>query len=426
MKPVAQGRAARFAVAWVALALLFAALPAQGAELVILDTGGGTRPDLIEDLVQMFQSQHPGVEVLVERRGVWETLEQAVIRIAAGNPPDLVWASVSAIEGYAAQGVAQDLTPWIERDAWDVGGLHPELVQGYQSYFPGEQIALPFTFQHHTLYYNGSLFDASGLARPARDWHWDEFVNIASTLTQDRSGDGVPDQYGVDSGWWNPTFYVPLLESFGGRVYNDDRSKSALLHPDTVRAFEALDDLINLGYAAVSNVGGLRSSGALGMWYGISYGITDYIEQLDYDWGITPLPREKGGQGIGIGDNGFWIPKASNNKDLAWEFLKLALGTEGQALQVKHNLIPVRLEALQGLELVPGASAHVREALLQNLFAGNVNSLGRMAGPHYTRIIQILNEHLPKIQGDEESVTNILSQAADLIDVELAKPWPEI
>jgi multiple sugar transport system substrate-binding protein len=58
--------------------------------------------------------------------------------------------------------------------------------------------ALPTGYSPLVVAYNKDLFDRAGLAVPAEDWTWEDFLGFAKRLTHDNDRDGKIDQWGTD------------------------------------------------------------------------------------------------------------------------------------------------------------------------------------------------------------------------------------
>ena len=72
---------------------------------------------------------------------------------------------------------------------------YPQPMEAFT--FDGELMCLPQNLSSLVVYYNRDLFDAAGLADPAMNWTWDDFLAAAQALTRDTDGDGAIDQFGA-------------------------------------------------------------------------------------------------------------------------------------------------------------------------------------------------------------------------------------
>lgn len=94
--------------------------------------------------------------------------------------------------------------PWMD-------GRHP-----YESK-TGKIYGVPFQWQTTLLFYNKTIFDASGVDYPSGSWKWDSVQAVSRKLTRDTNGDGKLDQwgFGATTGF---EFLFSLIWSFGGEV----------------------------------------------------------------------------------------------------------------------------------------------------------------------------------------------------------------
>src|SRR5690606_25671016 len=108
--------------------------------------------------------------------GSGQTLERAMALIVAGSPPDLMYASPTALDPFVAIGAIEDLYPWVEKTGTDLSALHPQALTGYQTYLPGQLLGLPRMFLHHAMVYNADLLAERGLVPIGYGTHWDDFA----------------------------------------------------------------------------------------------------------------------------------------------------------------------------------------------------------------------------------------------------------
>jgi multiple sugar transport system substrate-binding protein len=417
-------RISRLVTPVVLCVLAIMASPAYGVELAIMDSGTSAWHDMFMEIVKRYEATQPGVKINYQITGApLDALDKAAVMIAGGSAPELVWGSVTSIERFAASGLPEDLGPWIARDRWDVSMLPAPSVEGYKRYLPGQLIALPRYIQHHALFYNADMFGAAGTALPGYEWTWADLQRVARSLTRDTDGDGQNDEYGFHFHGWiaNPTFYMPVLHAFGGRIYSAERTKTDLHNPDTIRAFTMLQSLhVTDGVSPASDPNGKRAAGKVAMWYANTLDIPTY--KFGFGWGLAPLPKERQGHGIGTTDVAWWIPKDSRNKELAWDFLKFFLSRDIQRLISDHGYVSPRRDTMG--DAMRDAPPEVRNMLVRNLMNSNVNSLGLLAGPWHADNYTILTGGLGQIQQGKKPVEQIFAEIAPLIDANLAKPWP--
>jgi multiple sugar transport system substrate-binding protein len=201
-------------------------------------------------------------------------------------------------------------------------------------------MCIPQNISSLVVYYNRALFDAAGLAYPADDWTWADFLAAAQALTQDLDGDGVTDQYGL--GTEASIFRVaPFIWQNGGELVLYERGTVPIrLAVDSRAAREAIAwfvDLQTVHHLAPDAVAEAAQgsedrfvAGTTAMFLNSRRGVPTYREIEGFEWDIAPLPRQAQHAGI-LHADAYCMAAAAADKDAAWTFIEYANSPEGQA-----------------------------------------------------------------------------------------------
>jgi multiple sugar transport system substrate-binding protein len=174
-----------------------------------------------------FTEQYPWITV-ESRGGVGD--QKIIQAINAGSPPDIVLSfGLDSIGQFCSSGAWQDLTPFIERDAFDLSQF-PEAVFQYTS-FGGSQCALPFLTDAYGLYYNVDMFEEAGITEPPQTLS--ELADVAKELTV-FSPSGEIERAGITmaTGYYE-TNVVTLSTMFDTDWYSDDGTESMIAEDPT-------------------------------------------------------------------------------------------------------------------------------------------------------------------------------------------------
>ena len=236
---------------------------------------------------------------------------------------------VSDIVNWHAQGFAEPLTPYIEKDNYDVSGF-VGMEANYA--FEGAQYALPFRSDFWVLFYNKDLFDAAGVAYPTNDMTWEAYADLAKKMTKD----GV---YGTHYHTWlsavanwavcdgvntladgqydDLTYFYNLYQDIedAGACMAYSELKAAGLHYSAAFANGNVA-MMPMGYWYVSTLIGYNNDGT-----------------CNFNWGISAVPHAEGVKaGSSFGNlTGVMINEKSAQKDLAWKYVAWLCGEEGAA-----------------------------------------------------------------------------------------------
>jgi multiple sugar transport system substrate-binding protein len=368
------GRVARVVVFLsIALCLLPLAVFAAGggeAQKVTLRVWKAPYSDndygLLEGAFNEFKAAHPQVtiEFVVTP---WETwVEKYTAAFAAGDPPEVFSAAQSFPYKFiqAGQVVALDKRGWTKA----LSEIIPENLLGAYS-FEGHSYGVPYSFDGVTLVYNTQLFKDSGIGKPPATY--DELVEQAKRLTQDKNGDGEPEVWGYglmgnESGEAVNMYYAHLM-AYGGLVAALDGSRCLLDSPECVRGVQFMVDLLNkhkvsppigLFEGRALQSGFLRGEIAM-MGTNPWFQMMSRQENPNLAWEAALCPTAAPGAPrnatTGAGE-GWLISEACKDKELAWALI--------QALTKKEHV----RKYLEAVSVLPSRKDLLGEMYQDNAF----------------------------------------------------------
>jgi maltose-binding protein MalE len=153
-----------------------------------------------------------------------------IVAALGGSGPDLVYGPADMVGPFHEMGIIQPLEEFFSSEAlanFDPMGL--VRLQGHL-YMIADRIG-----NHLTLVYNKKI-----LPKPPRTT--DELIALGKTLTKDRDGDGIPDQYALAWNFIEPFFFIPFLGGFGGWVM-DENASPTLNTAATIDASKFIEEL---------------------------------------------------------------------------------------------------------------------------------------------------------------------------------------
>ncbi|XEC95853.1 ABC transporter substrate-binding protein [Paenibacillus tarimensis] len=135
-----------------------------------------------EKFKEPVEKQFP--HITVEKLGVVPgTLKEWIAK--GERVPDIMWYQ-SPFEISVTQnlGLAQDLTPLIEKHGFDLGKFRPELIESMRGFSGGNELhALYRQTAPYALHYNKDIFDAFGVDYPTDGMTWDEAIELAAKVS---------------------------------------------------------------------------------------------------------------------------------------------------------------------------------------------------------------------------------------------------
>jgi multiple sugar transport system substrate-binding protein len=142
-------------------------------------------------LIAEFQRSHPGVQIRLS--GITPSArhtDQMAIRMAAGNPPDILHLPAARAREFVKQG-------WLEPLDDRLKGT--DILENWtplQSFMQvsGKNYGILLLGYNHVMFYNKRLLQEAGVAVPRTA---DQFIRAIKATTKDTNSDGVIDQFGL-------------------------------------------------------------------------------------------------------------------------------------------------------------------------------------------------------------------------------------
>ena len=376
-----------------------------------------------EEFDQKYAEGHPDVQ-FEYTYNTWSEHNQIVPTwAAAGTLPDIIYVHGRYAFPWNHEGIVVSTQDFIDNDPdFDVDGIWEEARRLYR--YNGQQHGIPYDHGPMLLGYNKDLFDAAGLAYPAEDWSWDDFLEAAKALTQEN-------QWGY-GGYYNNIVElgnelgISLVGPWGGEVIDATETK-ILLDSDAARtALQWWADLIHvhkvapLPAQAQAVPAGPWVAGMTGMFALASWGTPTLIESASFAWDVAPWPKGSAGQICGSFGSGFGITRDSKHADAAWSYMHEYLSKEGMEFMwgASGRGSPARQAAYDSWLNSAGAPAHARyymDALTNYAVTGRPYE--SLAGGE---ILDVFTRNTQLVQsGDmtvDQAIENILAEGTPVLE----------
>jgi len=375
-------------------------------------------------IIPDFESKHPNIKINLTVV-TWDDFDTKMqTMIAAGTPPD-VWShwGPSGFADYVIRGLAADLTPYIERDNFDLSDFIPEVLDIYT--LDGKVYGLPMLTTASFIYYNKDLFDAAGVEYPPTDWDdtswtYDAFVEKCGQLTSNID-DPEMAVFGCNLGFWPNDAYAWMYgqDLYPDSAYQTGFADEAYLDSDAaLKGFQARQELVwDLNYmpdpAQTDAMGGgdifmnekvaMHLTGGWGWW--------NYNE-VDFNWGAAALPYG-GPDRKAVVFTDPWIMSAkTDHPDEAWEFLKYLVSPDTQRSYMElTGTPPARISLAEDwYKLFPTMTPEeVKELHLGGLQHGRESPNHLLV--RFDQLNQVVNAALDPIFNNEAKAADVLPDA---------------
>ncbi|MGQ9629226.1 MAG: extracellular solute-binding protein [bacterium] len=308
--------------------------------------GWGAEDDKVnQELIAKFMQKNP--DIVVKYENVPDYQQKYLVQMAAGDPPDAVYAFHVWCHTVAGRRGFLDLTSLIERDKAELkmDDFYPGMLDHLS--YKGKPYALPTWTAASGVYYNKDIFDEVGLKYPDDTWTWDTLVQVGPKLMKKEGGKILryaftPDGFSLSWG----TGPIIWVWSNGGDLLSADKKEFKLADPPARQALEYFYDVIYEHQIAVSPAAHQEQnwwlrflSGTVAIWDSPSWNNTYIGSQAAFAWDISPTFKSPftGKRSAFIHTRGTAIASITKNKEAAWKLVKYISSPEFQSVYAQDR-----------------------------------------------------------------------------------------
>ena len=377
-----------------------------------------------ERVAAAFMAEHPEIQIEVWHQPWGDYFTKIQALWASGDSsviPDVAF--LWPTPRYAAEGVLENLDPFIAAAGYDLEDYWPGLLESAK--YEGNVYGFPRDIEVNVIYYNKDMFDAAGIAYPSDDWTWDDFKAAAEALTQ-KDASGLTTVYGLaaEGGKWSK-----WVNQSNGAILDDyvNPSKCMLTDPASVAGVQFFADLMEQGTAMrpadLSQAGGDASvfmSGQAAMILQNTSRVSAF-NQAGMNYDVAPAPIPAGGKRWNSAGGAAWVMSSgSDNKDAAWTFIEW-LQSDGGGV----TMYTEAGEIFPSLQSVANSPAFMtdqppanKQAILTEAGASDVGGFGYF--PEWGELDSIIGAGLDRIWAGEATADAALPELCAQVDQFLA------
>jgi len=359
--------------------------------------------------VTPFKEKYPELAISVvygeEKVGAGQFTDETYLRLFDSVKPDVVILSDKQYAQLSGENRLTDLSPFVQKDHFDIEGFYPPLISYLKTYGQGKLEGLAADYRANVLYYNEELFERYGVPLPKGTLTWDEVLNLAGRFTA--IGDEDRSVYGFDN-------YDPLEQSNAfalirrigeaqGLSMFDEKNRRIVVNnvkwrPIFEKVLEGLRSGAIHPNALKTEVKAPFQAPFLSREAAMMTSNSDMVFFLDElakvtddiapeRWNILPAPVSSArmDRGISLSTSVYAIPFGSDSKENAWNFIKFVnsdetmrvLSKTGFKLQSRVQYVP----PLEGRNIEAFYPDSAAEVVIPNRpdLPGFIDELNRMA-----------------------------------------------
>lgn len=307
--------------------------------------------------LELFQAQHPGVTVNFQQTSFDAVRQNAKITLSGNDVPDVIEFNKGNADGgqLAAQGLLEPLTEQVTKRGWD------KKVTGSMAAFAkydekgsagaGEWYGVPNIGEYVMFYYNKKILADAGIKTvPTTLAGFESMMDELVAQKVVPVSSSAATSQGFNQMW----VWYSLVSAAASRQQIDDfmflRAPVDFSTGPFKEGTDRFQAWIDKGYVG-DKLGGLSyeqatvnflsQKAAMLIWNNGEF--ARIRKEADFDWGYVTLP----GAGLSMGSSGhLWgVPAKAKNKDLAYEWIDLTLGSEVQNTIGQLGGLPLAGEA---------------------------------------------------------------------------------
>jgi len=329
---------------------------AQDVQEVTFWTAHG-EPDLsaLKHIVKNFNAENPNINVTLAQ--IPPTAETDVTRlmtaVRGGTGPDVYMLDRFIVAQRAADGLLQDLTPYMGGE--DVLASHLEFARN-EAMFGGLPYALPFDTDARALYYNIDMLEEAGVdvseLDPANGPISLARLQEIATQVDQKNAQGNYEKMGFIP-WFEQGWHYTYGFAYGGDFYDDASCQVTPTDENVVRAFQYIYD-----YAAAAGPQEVQAFRQAFTRPDLPPQQNPFIAQQlamiitgdwmlgnmeryapDVNYGVTYIPAaEEGGESVTwAGGWSMVMPQGAKEPEAAFEFMKYIAGEPGQRVYTEET-----------------------------------------------------------------------------------------
>ncbi|MGA9290837.1 MAG: sugar ABC transporter substrate-binding protein [Anaerobacillus sp.] len=354
---------------------------------------------VLEEAAAKFKEENPDFELEVVEMGTDDVYSKLTTGLQAGGKglPDIVLVEDDRVQGY--MNAFPDAFVNVSDKGFD------DMKDSFPSYKTelvskdGAMYGFPFDGGPTGVFYRTDIFEEAGVN--AEDIKtWDDYIEAGKTIKEKTDKAMIGLDLNGDDGLYR------MMLNQQGTFYFDDEKNVALTSKESKKAMEVHQTLNEEGLVK-ETVGwdawisamtsGDVATAPSGAWL---YGsITQQGKDTSGKWGLIELPafEEGGNRASNLGGSNYMIPSASDNQDLAYDFMEFfSTNKDVQLTAMEGGLFP-SLNTIYDNEAFTKEVEFFNNQPIWSLLAGEMDSIPSV---NYTGDYAVAKDEAVKAQSE--------------------------
>ncbi|KKB73256.1 MULTISPECIES: ABC transporter substrate-binding protein [Bacillus] len=325
----------------------------QSITLRVAWWGGQPRHDYTTKIIEMYEKEHPNVNIEAEFAN-WDDYWKKLAPMSAANQlPDVIQMDTAYLSQYGEKGQLEDLTPYVKDGTIKTDSIDEKVTEGGK--IDGKLYGFTLGVNVLSVITNDDLLKKAGITIDDRNWTWDDYEKFALKVREET------DQYG--SNGMNPpdVFFPYYLRTKGERFYKKDGTGLAYADDKLfVDYFKRQVKLVNVQASPTPDEGaqvkGMEDDfivkGRTAATWNYSNQYSAFAQLTDAPLSLKLPPGQSDEKALFLRPSMlFSIPKSSQHKKEAAKFIDFFVNREkANALMKGERGVPVSAKAAESVK----------------------------------------------------------------------------
>lgn len=329
---------------------------------------------VLEQMIVDFEAIHPGIQIRAQYVPTGDALVQKLITaIQSGTEPDIAWIHADFLDRLVESKSIYSLNELASGDSAFLINILPDIFpQLLKSVTIRDTVyALPMEATTLGLLYNKDMFREAGLDPGHPPATHAELDSFAGCLSRDINNDGLYDKFGFyvpvfpASGQlniWMIMQWTPFVWQCGGSIFHENQpvfSQEAGIH--ALELWKKLYEQQQFERFSMAHDMGFMSQ-TVAMILDGPWNLPRYRDNIDFDWGVAPLPAGCAGNSTYLSGEYLAVFKKCRHVSSAWKFLQWFIEPDVQREFARRSgYLPVRRSLLQDSEYLSILDAYPQQ-----------------------------------------------------------------
>lgn len=362
---------------------------------------------VLKKAAQDFEKNHKGFKLKIVEMSNNDAYQKITTGLQAGGQglPDILMIEDDHVQGY------------LDSFPKEFVNVSKKGFDSEKNKFPNYKVSLlskngniygfPFDSGPAAVFYRTDIFKQAGVD-PVSIKTWDDYIAAGKTIKAKTGKNMIGIDYNNDDGQ-----YRIMLNTLG-TFYFDNKGKPALDSSQSIQAMTTMQKIKNAGISqntstwdawvsALAN--GDVASAPTGAWF--SGSLIQQAPSSAGKWDVFPIPAMTAGgnQAANIGGSNFMIPAASQNQDLAYNFLKFfSTSNSVQEMAMKDGGLFPSLNTAYNTPTFKQAGSYFTKQNIWKIFEDEMN---KIKPSNYTGNYAVAKDEVVKAQSNVLSGGNV-------------------